>query len=620
MIKKIGLTVLTLLIHTTAFAQLGETGAHGLALGSKPKFGPDLKFTWASDKSVPGGRITLGAVGTFDSLNPFAVKSIGAAYLADLGGNGLVFENLTMSSLDEPFATYGTVAEKIDVAKDGLSVTYHLASDAKWSDGKPLTSDDVIFTFKTLTSSEAPPMYRLYYADVKGGEALGKSKVKFTFKTFNRELPLIMGQLPIIPQHIYGAPGKKFSKNFSRQLPVGSGPYIVKAFEFGKYIEYVRNPNYWGKGKNFNRGSWNFDSIYIKYYKDQTAMLEGFKAGDFDVRQENSSKAWAIDHAGPKWDKKWIEKGLWPHHQNQGSQGFVFNLRKPIFQNRLTRKAIALAFDFDWTNETLFYKQYTVSTSFFNNSDFDAKSLPDTKELALLNPLKDKLPPELFTEAKDALGKGLTGKRRLGAALDTLKQAGWELKNGVQTNKNGQKLEFTFLLDSPLMGRIVEPFVAQLGKIGIKVSVKREDDANYVKRLEKWDFDMISVPFGQSESPGNEQRDYWHSMSAAQSESRNVMGLKDTAIDVLVEKIISAKNRDELVISTRALDRALWFSYIMVPNWYVTSHRVSWWNKFGLPANKPMQYQPEDLIVRYGWLDPNRADALQKAMKENKSI
>ena len=349
-------------------------------------------------------------------------------------------------------------------------------------------------------------------------------------------------------------------------------------------------------------------------------MMEGFKAGDFDVRQENSSKAWAVDHAGVKWDKKWIEKGLWSHTQNQGSQGFVFNLRKPIFKDRMTRKAIALAFDFDWTNETLFYKQYTVSTSFFNNSEFNAKGLPDAKELALLNPLKDKLPPEVFTENKDALGKGLTGKRRLAAALEALKKAGWELKNGVQMNKNGERLQFTFLLDSPIMGRIVEPFVAQLGKIGINVAVKTEDDANYVKRLEKWDFDMISVPFGQSESPGNEQRDYWHSMSASQSESRNVMGLKDSAIDVLVEKIIAAKTRDELVISTRALDRALWFSYIMVPNWYVTSHRVSWWNKFGLPATKPMQYQPEDLMVRYGWLDPGRANALQKAMKENKSI
>jgi len=495
-----------------------------------------------------------------------------------------------------------------------------MAADAKWSDGKPLIAEDVAFTFKKLLSPEAPPLYRLYYADVKGAEVLGKHKIKFTFKKFNRELPLIMGQLPVIPKHVYGESGKKFSKSFARKIPVGSGPYIVKSFEFGKFIEYTRNPNYWGASKAFNRGSWNFDSIYIKYYKDQTAMMEGFKAGDFDIRQENSSKAWEIDHAGSKWDKKWIQKKLWPHKQNQGSQGFVFNLRRPIFKDRLTRKAIAMAFDFEWTNNTLFYKQYTVSSSFFNNSEFNATGLPASKELVLLNPLKDKLPPEIFTENKDALGKGLTGKRRLAAALAILKEAGWELKNGTQTNKNRQQLTFTFLLDSPVMARVVEPFVAQLSKIGIKVALKTEDTANYVKRIEKWDFDMISVPFGQSESPGNEQRDYWHSASASQSESRNFMGLKDKAVDVLVENLISAKTREELVVATRALDRALWFNYIMVPNWYVTAHRVSWWNKFGIPSNKPMQYQPEDFLVRYGWLDKTQSQSLEKALKDNKSL
>ena len=620
MIKKLGLILLTICCHNTAFAQLGETGAHGLALGAKPKFGADLKFSWASDQATKGGRIVLGTVGTFDSLNPFAVKSMAAGYMADIAGNGLVFENLTMRSLGEPFTTYGTMAEKIDVAKDGMSVTYHLSPEAKWSDGKPVTADDVVFTFKTLTSSEAPPLYRLYYADVKDGQALGKNTVKFNFKTFNRELPLIMGELPVIPKHVYGAPGKKFSKAFVKQLPIGSGPYLVKSYEFGKYIEYARNPNYWGNTKPFNRGSWNFDTIYIKYYKDQTAMMEGFKAGDFDVRQENSSRSWAVEHAGPKWDKKWISKELWKHHQNQGGQGFVFNLRKPIFQNRLTRKAISLAFDFEWTNDTLFYKQYTVSSSFFNNSEFDARGLPDAKELSILSPLKDKLPPEVFTENKEALGKGLTGKRRLAAALDLLKQAGWELKNGVQTNNKGEKLEFTFLLDSPVMARVVEPFVAQLDKIGIKVAIKTEDDANYVKRVERWEFDMISAPFGQSESPGNEQRDYWHSASASQSESRNYMGLKDPAIDALVDKVIAAKSRDELVIATRALDRALWYTYFMVPNWYISAHRVSWWSKFGIPVDRPMQYQPEDFIVRYGWLDTKRDEALKKAIKENKSI
>ena len=612
--------MLTLSVSLTAQAQVGETNAHALALGAKPLYGPDLKFSWANESAPKGGRIVLGTAGTFDSLNPFAVKSVADGLMTDIAGNGLIFETLTMRSLGEPFTTYATIVKGIDVAKDGLSITYHLNPDAKWSDGKPITADDVIFTFKTLTSDKAPPLYRLYYADVKSGQALNNSTVKFTFKTFNRELPLIMGELAIIPKHIYGAAGKDFSKAYVKQIPVGSGPYIVKSYEFGKYIEYVRNPNYWGKGQPFVRGSWNFDTIYVKYYKDENAMMEGFKAGDFDIRQENSSRAWAVDHAGAKWDKKWILKDLWRHTQNQGTQGFVFNLRKPIFQDRLTRKALAIAFDFDWANDTLFYKQYTVSSSFFNNSEFNAVGVPDERELAILTPLKEKLPAEVFNVKKDALGKGLSGKGRLSESLRLLKEAGWELKDGVQTNKKGEKLTFTFSLESPIMGRVVEPYLAQLEKIGVKANLKIEDQANFIKRLEKWDFDMTSMAFGQSESPGNEQRDYWHSAAASQSESRNYMGLKDPAVDILVDGVIASKNRSDLVTATRALDRALWFNHFLVPNWYMAAYRVSWWNKFGQPKEKPLQYTPIDFMVRYGWFDAKKETALKEAMKDNKSI
>jgi microcin C transport system substrate-binding protein len=618
-------TLITLMIALTlpispSHAQLGETKAHGLALGGKPLYGPDLKFDWVNESAPKGGRIVIGTIGAFDSLNPFAIKNSASGLLFGIDGSGVTFQNLHMRSLNEPFTTYGAIAKQTDVAKDGMSVTYHLEPDAKWSDGRALTADDVLFSFKILTSNKSAPLFKLYYSDVKEGQVLDKSTIKFNFKAFNRELPLIMGELPILPKHIYGASGKDFVKSFVKQLPIGSGPYIVKSFEFGKYIEFVRNPNYWAKDKLFNRGTWNFDSIYVKYYKDPNAMMEGFKAGDFDVRAEYSAKAWAVDHTGIKWDNNWISKELWPDRQNKGNQGFVFNLRKAIFQDRLTRKALAVAFDFDWANDTLFYKQYTVSTSFFNNSDFDAKGLPDQKEFTLLNPLKDKIPAEVFSEPKEALGKGLAGKRRLGEALNLLKQAGWELKNGIQTNKRGETLSFTFLLDSPVMARVVEPYIAQLDKIGVKVNLKTEDPANYVKKIETWDFDMISAVFGQSESPGNEQRDYWHSVSASQSESRNYMGLKDPAVDQLVTHIINAKSRDELVIASRALDRVLWNLHILVPNWYMKAHRVSWWNKFGIPAKKPLQYDPTDFILRFGWLDATKDSALKTAIKDNKKL
>jgi microcin C transport system substrate-binding protein len=617
---KLLLSAIGLCSSLMASGQEGEMNAYGLALGTKPQFGPDLKFTWANENAPKGGRFVIGTTGTSDSLNPFAIKSTADGLMTDIAGNGLVFQTLTMRSLSEPFTVYGTIAKGTDVSKDGLSVTYHLDPDAKWSDGKPLTADDVLFSFKTLMSDKAPPTTKLYYADVKGGEVIDKSTIKFTFKTHNRELPLIMGELPVFPKHIYGVPGKDFVKSFVKQLPIGSGPYVLKSYEFGKFTEYTRNPNYWGKDKPFSRGSFNFDTVYVKYYKDESAIMEGFKAGDFDIREEISSRAWQVEHAGEKWDKKWILKDLWKHSQNQGAQGFIFNLRKPIFQDRLTRKAIATAFDFDWANETLFYKQYTVSNSFFNNSEFNAKGLPDQAELALLNPLKDKLPPEVFTEPKDALGKGLTGKRRLAEAMKYLKEAGWELKDGVQTNKKGEKLEFTFMLSNPTMGRVVEPFLAQLEKIGIRGRIKTEDIANYVKRVEKWDFDMMSIIWGQSESPGNEQRDYWHSSAASQSESRNYMGLKDPAVDSLVEKVISAKTREELVVATRALDRALWYQHILVPNYYMPAYRVSRWNKFGEPKDKPAQFSPLEFMIRYGWFDKSKDDALKAAMSSGKSL
>jgi microcin C transport system substrate-binding protein len=597
-----------------------QTDVHGLSLGGNLKYGPDLNFPWRNDNAPKGGRFVLPAIGTYDSLNPFAIKSTSDGLLYDNGGDGLVFETLVIHSLTEPFAVYTMLADKISVAKDGMSITFHIDSDAKWSDGKPVTAEDVAFSFKTLTGPKAPPTLKFYYADVAGCETVDKQTVRFKFKTLNRELPLIIGELPILPKHIYGAPGKDFAKSFARQTPVGSGPYLVKGFEFGKYIEYQRNPKYWGSSKPFGKGSWNFDTIYVKYYKDENARMEGFKAGDFDIKYENSSRSWEVDHKGTKWDNRWINKNLWPHNQNQGGQGFIFNLRRPIFQDRLTRKALALSFDFDWANETLFYKQYTASSSFFNNSEFNAKDLPDDKELAVLNPLRDKLSPDVFTVKKGPLGTGLTAKQRLGQALKLLSEAGWELKDGVQTNKNGEKLEFTFMLDSPTMARVVEPWVAQLEKIGVKVKVKTEDQANYVKRAEAWDFDMISTIFGQSESPGNEQRDFWHSDAATHHESRNLMGLRDPAVDALVDKIIAAKTREELVVATKALDRVLWNLHILVPNWYMAGYRVSWWNKFGIPKELPGKFRPDMFMIRYAWYDQPKATALESAIKANKPM
>ena len=606
--------ICTFAANSLSFADTARTGVHGLSVGAEPKYGPDLKFDWVNPNAPKGGTLALADFGTFDSLNPYAVKNN-----ADDLIPFLVFQNLTTRSSAEAIGAYSGIATTMDVPADGMSITFHLNPKAQWSDGKPLTSKDVEFSFKILMSDKAPPLYRMYYADVKAPTVIDPQTIRFDFKIKNRELPLIIGELPILPKHIYGIPGKDFVKAFATTKPIGSGPYVVKSYEFGKQVVFERNKTWWAANEPFARGAYNFDQIHHKYYKDRSAAMEGFKAGDFDVQIENTSRAWVVDHAGEKWDKNWIRKENWPHNEDEGSQGFPMNLRRPLFQDRLVRKALAIAFDFDWTNETLFYKQYKPSSSYFNNSELNAQGLPDAKELALLTPLKDKLPPEVFTEAKGPLGVGLSGKQRLSEALKLLKEAGWELKDGVM-QKNGQKLEFTIIETDTAGQRIVDPFAQSLAKIGVKMNVKVEDQANYIKRMEKFDFDMTSIRLGQSDSPGNEQRDYWHSSSANAPESRNVSGLKDPAIDALVDKIIQASTREELVTATRALDRVLWFSYFQVPNWYLGAHHISYWNRIGVPEKRPPFFSPQILMFQYGWYDAEKATKLTAAMKSGTKL
>lgn len=599
----------TLITDAPVFAAATSIGVTAVTVGDEPKYGPDLKFDWVHFNAPKGGTLALSDFGTFDSLNPYAVKNNADDLILEL-----VFQTLTTRSSAEAIGAYSGIATTMDIPADGMSITFHLNPKAKWSDGKPLTTKDVEFSFKIMTSEKATPFYRLYYADVKPPVVIDAQTIRFDFKVKNRELPVIIAQLPVLPKHVYGIPGKDFVKSFAAVKPIGSGPYIVKSYEFGKQVIFERNKQWWASDEPFARGSYNFETIHHKYYKDRAASVEGFKAGDFDVLIEMTSRAWAVDHAGEKWDKNWIRKETWEHHENEGSQGFPMNLRRPLFQDRMVRKALAIAFDFDWTNETLFYKLYKPSSSFFNNSELNAQGLPDAKELALLTPLKDKLPPEVFTEPKGPLGAGLSGKQRLSAAMKLLKDAGWELKDGVM-QKNGQRLEFTIVETDAAGQRFVDPFAQSLAKIGVKMNVKIDDQANYMKRMEKFDFDMTSARLAQSDSPGNEQRDYWHSSSANSSGSYNVFGLKDPAIDTLVDKLIQANTREELVTATRALDRALWFNYIQVPNWYSGTHRVSYWSSIGIPEKKPPFYDPTQMLLRYAWYDADRAAKLKNAMQ-----
>jgi microcin C transport system substrate-binding protein len=587
---------------------------HALALGGTPKYPAGFAhFGYADPAARKGGTLVLPSEGGFDTLNPFTLKGRAPFLLG-----ALVFETLTDASLDEPFTEYGLLAESIAVAPDELSLVYRLNPKARFADGQPVTAADVVFSYQVLRGDAATPFFRFYYKDVSAVEAVDRLTVRLRFARKNRELAMIAGQLPILPQHLYGA--KNFGEGYVRQA-LGSGPYRVKEFEFGKFIRYERNPNHWSKNLGSNVGRYNFDEILVKYYRDESVRLEGLKAGEFDFLFVNIAKQWAVDLQGDKWNKRWIVKESLRHSNDEGMQGFAFNLRRPVFQDRRVRKALALAFDFDWTNRTLFYGQYVPNDSYFANSELAAKGLPGKDELALLNPFKDQLPPEVFTAPVQVVGKGLPEIRdRLRESLQLLRAAGWEVQDGVLTEKStGRPLRFTVTLDSPAFQRVVEPYLNNLQRLGVQADMKVVDDSVYQRMVDTKDFDVIVNRFGQSQSPGNEQRDYWHSEAADQEASRNVIGIKHPAVDRLVEAIIEAPSRAALLTATHALDRVLWHEYYLVPQWYINYHRIAYWNKFGHPKTLPLYYNPFTELM-YWWIDPAQARALEAAVKADKAL
>ena len=386
-------------------------------------------------------------------------------------------------------------------------------------------------------------------------------------------------------------------------------------------MRYERNPSYWGRELNVNVGKYNFEAIVVKYYRDITVILEALKAGEFDFLEVNNSKEWAKDVGGDKWEKGYLVKEALPHHNTAGMQGFVFNLRRPLFQNRDVRYALSLALDFAWMNASLFYSQYTANASFFDNSELAAKGLPSPAELALLEPWRAQLPPAVFTEPMEGLGTHYTDLRqRLRAAQQLLKRAGWEVQNGVLTETaTGQPMRFTITLDQADFQRIVEPYMAHLKKLGVQATMKVVDDSVYERLLRTYDFDMVVAVFAQTQSPGNEQRDFWHSEVADQEGSGNVIGIKHPAVDTLVDAIITANTREELVTAVHALDRVLWHEHYVVPHWFIDRHRLAYWNKFSYPQTLPLYYEPLNHLL-YWWLDPAKDRALAEARAANRSL
>jgi microcin C transport system substrate-binding protein len=576
--------------------------APAAALGYAPKYPPGFRhFDYVNPDAPRGGELTLSAFGSFDSLNPFLLKALFADGLAEL-----VFEPLMEQSLDEPYSLYAHLAEDIALAPDRLSVTFRLDRRARFSDGSPVTAQDVAFSFATLKSKAAHPRYRFYWADIKRAVALDARHVRFEFAKVNPELHLIAAQMPVFARAWVGE--RPFDR-LSTVPPLASGPYLVATYDLGKRVSYVRNPNYWARDLNTRRGQYNFERVTFKYYKDETVRHEAFKAGEFEFLFENNSKKWARDFTGPQFDSGQIRRAELKHSNNAGMQGFVFNLRRPLFQDIRVRRAIGLALDFEWSNRNLFYDQYTRCYSYFSNSELAATGRPGPDERALLAPFRAQLPPAVFGEVWRPPSTAPPGSLRanLRRAQALLHEAGWRLgPDGVLVNERGERLEFEAMLVSVQRGfeRIFAPFARNLAKIGVRLTYRTVDVALYQRRTDTFDFDMIVESFGQSQSPGNELVGLWHSSSADQEGSNNVLGLKDPVVDALITKLIYAPDRRHLVTAARALDRVLLQGEYLVPNWFIGTHRIAYWDRFGMPQTLPRYYAAEGWMLRTWWRRP----------------
>ena len=559
-------------------------------------------FPDANPAAPKGGNVNLAAVGSFDSLNPFIVRGSPAAAVAG------VWETLMTQNADEAEAEYCHLAQSVDVAPDHKSVTFVLRPEARFSDGTPVLASDVAWSFNTLRE-HGRPLFRTYWADVADVQAVGDRTVVFHLKdTDNRELPSILGQVPVLPEHWWKG------RDFEAPLidpPVGSGAYRVDRVVMGQTIIMRRVPDWWAANLPTGRGLYNFDTMRYDYYRDPTVSLEAFKAGQVDFRQENSAKNWSTQYDFPAVTKGLVQLEKFRHRLPTGLQGFAMNTRRDIFKDARVRQAMDEVFDFQWMNKNLFYGLYTRTDSFFSNSDFASSGLPQGEELALLEPFRKDLPPDLFTTpfslpVTDGSGNNRDGLRH---ALDLLTQAGWVVKDRKLVNADGQQMSFEILLNEPAFERIALPYMQWLGRLGIEVHIRTLDAAQFQKRMDDLDFDMSAEIVPESDSLGNEQVDFWSCRSAPQPGTQNYAGVCNPAVDDLVGKIIAAKDRPSLIVAAHALDRVLLWNWYFVPQWHLQEIWVAHWNRFGHPT-APVR---TGIDFATWWVDPALAASTDAA-------
>lgn len=560
---------------------------HAMSLIGAPKYGPDFKhFDYVNPDAPKGGTVRLYGIGTFDSLNLISFKGNKASGLA------YIYDQLMARSLDESSAEYGQLAEWVSYPPDFSSVTYKLRDNARWHDGKPVTPEDVIFSLTVLKANN--PAYSGYYKNVTRAEKTGEHEITFHFdQKNNRELPQIVGQLVILPKHFYEGPDAAGRKPDGTWLetPLGSGPYKIKTVNAGRYIVYERVQDYWGADLPVSIGYNNFDEIRFDYFLDRLPAFEAFKAGKLDYMAESSAKSWATAYGFPAVVNKSVIKRDDIQLKNpEPMQAFVFNIRRDKFKDPRVRQAFNLVFNFEWLSQNIFYSQYQRTSSFFENTELAAKGLPQGKELEILNEVRDQVPAEVFTtEYKNPVNATPQDIRRnTREAARLLREAGYEIRNNRLVNKDtGKALEVEFLLISPDFERVVTPFKQSLERIGVTSTIRVIDASQYQRRTDNYDYDIIVDTFGQSESPGNEQRDFWGSEAADRPGSRNTIGIKNPAIDKVIERIIYAKDREELIAACQAMDRILLWNHYVVPQWFSPKERIAYWNKYSHPETLP---------------------------------
>jgi microcin C transport system substrate-binding protein len=615
--KDLGKLFLATAIATVSLVSIGQTEeninrGHAVSIFGEPKYGPDFEhFEYADPNAPKGGSIVVGEFGSFDSLHRFILKG-DYAYGMMTGPSPsdftTMFDTLTVDSQDEHGSTYGLLAGEIEWPEDRTWTTFTLRPEARFHDGTKVTAEDVVFSFDILREKGAPA-FTVFWKDIEKAEALSEDKVKFTFKKSSRELPAMAGAVPVFPKHYWD--GKDFAES-SLDIPVGSGPYKIKEFEPGRFIEYELDPNYWGKDLAVNKGKFNIVTHRKEYFRELEIIRQAVRAGEIDIWQENKAAAWADGYDLPAVEQGVLKKEWIDHKEIQGMQAWYLNTRRDVFKNKALRQALNLAFDFEWTNATLFHSQYTRTKSFYENSDMASTGLPEGLELEILEKYRDQVPAEVFTQTYDIPVSDGSGKNRrnLGKALKILKGAGYrfEDKKLIDPGTNEQ-VAFEFLQASASSNRILNPWLKILNeRLGMNASIRVIDPSQYLERLKTYDFDVISLNLPQSQSPGVEQYHYFGSEGVKNPGSFNFAGVNDPVVDELVEGLISATSLEEQQSYARALDRVLLWGDYVVPNWYLSSNRLLYWDKFDRPAVLPW----EGARLEYWWIDAEKASTLEE--------